>query len=367
MGADRSRTRLIVGLCLAGLLLAASSALASASKRRSALGLGCKHAVTLTLKHGEQGRVYANYYLNVVRVPGEPPFVEWGSLPTRNYITCSARVQLRDGSWVRPTRINPFSSSTPFGGEYAETNNPQSQFRQIVVQFARSPVPRGASCNYPLTGSAYAGEGIDIKDYSVKFRVGVPSKGQDELDVSINNPRIVICGVMVYERGGKDTAYTLRTFQPTIGPHGGLSSPMPEPKEGAGTYLYARVYARLEPAKMKRTGPHLSPGGCTLETSGSNNGSQSGDTKDFGVKVEATGHFVQGQPFEDVVVVTIHKPGITICSASLHGVFVNLAANTVEKEVTYPVTIGSHGGRSRPITVPWNFGEPMAAVKARRG
>jgi hypothetical protein len=65
-----------------------------------------------------------------------------------------------------------------------------------------------------------------------------------------------------------------------------------------------------------------------------------------------------------VVVVTMRKPHIAICSAVLHGVEFS-PTKAIEKELTLPVNIGQYGGVSQPITVPDKFDIPVAIVKAR--
>jgi hypothetical protein len=250
MGAHRSRTRLIVGLCLAGLLLAAaSSALASASKHHSALGSSCAHPLM----------------------------------------------------------------TTAFGG----------------------------------TGARY---------YSVTFRPDTPTQGQDELDVSIHNPRVVICRAVVEERAGTYNPKALRTFHPTIGAHGGLSSPLPRPGEGSGAVLFAKVYARLEPAKISKPG-HTS--GCTLETTWFQG--DTGDKQDFDVTLKVTGH--SPGPFPTYVEVTVHNPKVEICSATITGIEVT-AGGSVHK--SWPVAIGPHGGVSSRVSLPGTISAPGATVLGRR-
>jgi len=197
----------------------------------------------------------------------------------------------------------------------------------------------------------------------------------DEVAVTIHNPNIVICRATAAEEGAPNTIpgstfEFIRSLPITIGEHGGLSSPLPR-GTAPTNFLAVRIYARyLHPPK-----PSPPPGptaGCTLETSGGNTGAEMGDTKDYSVKVKAVGHPIPNQPVEVVAEVTIHRPHITICSATLTGEVPIPGAfgshgEVLYKEVSYPVTISSHGGMSHTITVPWDFYVPQAHVKARRG
>lgn len=247
MGAHRSRTRLIIGLCLTGLLLAeGSSALASASKHHSALGSSCAHPLM----------------------------------------------------------------TTAFGG----------------------------------TGARY---------YSVTFRPDTPSKGQDELDVSIHNPRVVICRAVVEERAGTYNPKALRTFHPILGAHGGLSSPLPRARAGSNIIFFAKVYARLEPAKI------ISPtSGCTLETfwDGAGDG---GDKKDFSVTLNVAGN--EPGPYTAAVEVTIHNPKVDICNATVKW----YEGQGASGQHSAPVTIGRHGGVSSRLSLPVNADGMFVKVTAR--
>jgi hypothetical protein len=246
MGADRRRTRLILGLFLAGLLLAASSALAIGSKRSAALGSSCAHPLM----------------------------------------------------------------TTAFGG----------------------------------TGARY---------YSVTFRTDTPSKGQDELDVLIHNPRVVICRAVVEERAGTYNPKALRTFHPTIGRHGGLSSPLPRP--GSSAVLFAKVYARLEPAKITKPG-HAS--GCTLETF-SDGAGDGGDKKDFSVTLNVSGN--EPGPYSAAIEVTLHNSKVEICSATVKW----YEGQGASGQHSAPVTIGRHGGVSSRIALPVNADGMFVKVMAR--
>jgi hypothetical protein len=217
----------------------------------------------------------------------------------------------------------------------------------------RHRAPLGSSCAHPLMSTALGGTGA--RYYSVTFRPDTPSKGQDELDVSIHNPRVVICRAVVEERAGTYNPKALRTFHPTIGAHGGLSSPLPRPGEGSGAVLFAKVYARLEPAKITTPG-HTS--GCPLENVWDGVG-EIGDKRDFGVKLKVISN--EPGPYTATVEVTIHNPKVEICSALITG----FEGNGASGQHSYPVTIGPHGGISSRVSLPATSDGLAATVTAR--
>jgi hypothetical protein len=199
--------------------------------------------------------------------------------------------------------------------------------------------------------TAFGGTGA--RYYSVTFRPDTPTKGQDELDVSIHNPRVVICRAVVEERAGTYNPKALRTFHPTIGAHGGLSSSLPRPGEGSGAVLFAKVYARLEPAKI------ISPtSDCTLETF-SDGAGDSGDKQDYTVTFKATGH--EPGPYSAQVEVKILNPRVEICSATV----LWYEGNGATGQHSAPVTIGVHGGVSSRVSLPASADGMAAKVLGR--
>jgi len=212
----------------------------------------------------------------------------------------------------------------------------------------------GSSCAHPLMSTAFGGTGA--RYYSVSFRPDSPSVGQDQLAVSIHNPRVVICRAVVEERAGTYNPKALRTFHPSIGPHGGLSSPIPRPGEGAGTVLFAKVYARLEPPK---SGTHPTSG-CTLDTIwyGAGDG---GDKQDYSVTLKTTGH--EPGPYSVQVEVKILNPKVEICSATV----LWYEGNGATGQHSAPVTIGAHGGVSSRVSLPASADGVAAEVLGRLG
>jgi hypothetical protein len=218
-----------------------------------------------------------------------PRLVQWSV--RSGYVICSARIQLADGRWVGPTRVEPYPTPTPIGGEYQAPQGPHSPLRGVFVTAARSSVPPGANCNYPLF-SGFAVDGApsqksDIKDFTVKFKLDSENKPGEtaegdftifQAEVAVMNPRLVMCRLVVNEFKGSSRSWPL-----TIGPHGGLSSRLTLP---VGLAFGIAGYARLEPTTTKPISTHPSTG-CSLTNSGGNSGAEIGDTKDFGVEVKA--------------------------------------------------------------------------------
>jgi hypothetical protein len=216
-------------------------------------GSSCAHPVVMTLHRGQKAVGYHHQIIIAAEpqllVPGVRTAVEWwgwsGPSAEDTDIICSARIQRLDGSWVGPTRLRPYATPTPMGGEYDETTDPSTQYRQVVVEFAKSPVPRGASCDYPLMSRAGNSQ---TRDPSAVFRVDTPQPGMDEVAVTIHNPNIVICRATAIEESEPATIpgssfEFVRNLPITIGEHGGLSSPLPQPTAPAGI-LAVRVYSR---------------------------------------------------------------------------------------------------------------------------
>jgi len=210
----------------------------------------------------------------------------------------------------------------------------------------------GSSCAHPLMTTAFGGTGA--RYYGVSFRPDSPSVGQDQLAVSIHNPRVVICRAVVEERAGTFNPKALRTFHPSIGPHGGLSSPIPRPGEGAGTVLFAKVYARLEPP---RSGTHPTSG-CTLDTiwDGAGDG---GDKQDYSVTLKVTGH--EPGPYSAQVEVKILNPKVEICSGSV----LWYEGNGATGQHSASVTIGVNGGLSSRVSLPASADGVAAKVLGR--
>jgi hypothetical protein len=182
-------------------------------------------------------------------IKGVVAVVAWTAygVPERNYVVCSARIQRSDGSWVGPTRLMPYQTPTPTGGEYVETTNPATRYRQVIVTFAKAAAPAGASCNYPLM--VRAGYSAGNENVEASFRVNTPTKGMDEVAVTIHTAGTIVCRATAEERAIPTTLHGMppefvRPFPITIPPDGGLSSPVPTPT-ASNNALIVKVYVRL--------------------------------------------------------------------------------------------------------------------------
>jgi hypothetical protein len=268
MGANRSRTRprasMGLGACLVVVLAVGVSlpvtliaGVRPPLVRAAAIAAGssCAHPYTSTfkpIKHGWLGGEQS--HIQMGPFAERPWLVEWfvGS----GYVVCNARIQLRNGSLVRPTRLMPYPTPTPTGGEYREPRNARSPLRGIVVTFAKSPIPPGASCNYPLESfNVSRGQGGDVKDFTVEevgFDPNVPLGGVQHLRarVTLYDSRVVICPpvkiadtVITPEEANANPAKfgILHNYFVTVGPQGGLSSEVTLPAGDFTETAYARL------------------------------------------------------------------------------------------------------------------------------
>jgi hypothetical protein len=213
-----------------GLSLAASSTSASTT------GSTCAHPWTATYLVGGPGGGFEGDQ-HAIHMSGTPRSLSWVAIRPRSVI-CSVRIQLADGRIVAPTKLLPYSSPTPTGGEYRAPHGTHSPLRQIVVTAARSPVPPGASCNYPVLSSQSVdgapSTGSDTKDFSVKVKVvsdpapGTKAPMSLQLVVTIHNPRIEICRAVltVYPPNpeGYIRAETAEVHPVAISPSGTVTS-----------------------------------------------------------------------------------------------------------------------------------------------
>jgi hypothetical protein len=255
MGADRRpRPRRPMGLGAVLALLALGLSPLAFGAKTARPGSSCAHPVTVMLHRGQSAAHFQHEAIIDAEyrrlIPGVNAIVGWygwsGPGVEDTDIICSARIQRRDGSWVGPSRLRPYPTPTPVGGEYVETTDPSTQFRQVVVKFAKPPVPRGANCDYPEQSRV---GGTMQKGLSASFRVDTPAPGMDEVAVTVHDPNTVICRIAAEEEGqappGVGSLYEhIRSFPISIGAHGGVSSPVPQPI-GPFHVLAVKIYTRL--------------------------------------------------------------------------------------------------------------------------
>lgn len=186
---------------------------------------------------------------------GSPWLVEWSVKP--GYVICNARIQLRNGSLVRPTRLIPYSTPTPTGGEYIEPHKTHSALGSIVVTSAKSPVPLGSSCNYPLesewTSRGVVGSGagdfsIEILGYNPNLPINTPQPIR--LGVAVKSNRVAICPkaeIEVFTHTQAEITNetpgpgTLHRYSVSMEPQGGESSTVTVQEQ----VFLAHVYGRL--------------------------------------------------------------------------------------------------------------------------
>ena len=243
-------------LALAAVVGVSLSATSIASASSPCPGSSCAHPATASFKPGDDnflggGRAEIAYGIQTEH----PWWVVWSV--RKGYIVCSARVQLRDGAWVRPTRLSPYATPTPWGGEYRESRHSRSPLRQVVITAARSPVTAGSSCNYPLwSAQTLGGPSGDTTDMSVNVLfpgyqgdgTGLETTFKFQLEVTVNNPRVVICSAELTvnppnaEGFFRSNLYT--EYPVAIPPHGGRSAILGPVSTDDG--ITGRAYGRYE-------------------------------------------------------------------------------------------------------------------------
>jgi hypothetical protein len=201
MGASPGGRRRRLGAVAVALAVAImGSSLAASSTGASATGSSCAHPWTATYEVGGSGGGFEGDQ-QVIYMSGTTRLLNWDVRQGR--VICSVRIQLADGRLAAPTKLLPYSTPTPTGGEYKAPPGPRSPLRKVIITAARSPVPPGTSCNYPVFSSdsidGSPSNGSDTKDFSVKVNVvHDPEPGSAKpmtlrLVVTIHNPHIAIC------------------------------------------------------------------------------------------------------------------------------------------------------------------------------
>jgi hypothetical protein len=238
-----------------GLVALAAITSTTASARAAAPGSSCAHPAIATFRPGEPNKPYVGPTHTSIEIESYRPWwVEW-SVPA-GYVVCQARIELRNGSWVGPTQLQPYATPTPTGGEYREGHHAHSPLRLVVVTVARSPVKAGSSCNYPLSSAlTLGGPAGDTKAFSVNILEpgfngngsGLETTFKLQLEVTVHNPRIVICAarlsVIPRNTAGFFAYNQYKEYTVAMPPGGGLSPTVIGPvnsNDGTTAVAYGR-------------------------------------------------------------------------------------------------------------------------------
>lgn len=244
MRRGRSVALLMAGLAVLAVVVAPAAGGSTARAASGGVGSSCAHPWRASYVvggpeggfEGDQKRIEMN---------GTPRKLTWVVWPEHGNVICSVRIELADGKLGRPTKLFPYATPTPYGGEYREPHGPHSRLRAVFVTAAKSPVPPGSSCNYPVYNGQSVlgtpGEGADTKDFSVKVKaVSVTSPGEPKpgsvmtlrIEVYIHNPRVAICRAFMTIIPSNGNGETAKTFPVKIKPDG-TSEDIEVPEEDA--------------------------------------------------------------------------------------------------------------------------------------
>src|ERR1700756_1563225 len=109
----RARRALASVCAVVAVLATVQVAPATASAASPRPGASCAHPLTATLSRGQQRAAYGPQSVIDVwpqhLLKGVVAVVQWSGA-RKDDIICSARIQLRDGSWVGPTRLTPYQT-----------------------------------------------------------------------------------------------------------------------------------------------------------------------------------------------------------------------------------------------------------------
>mgnify|MGYP001217605702 CR=1 FL=1 len=240
----------------------------------------------------------------------------------------------------------------------------------------------GSSCAHPLE-SGIVGDGAkagDTKDISVNRKdVTMPSGAGSspeptvfELEVTVRNPRIVICGASVTHitinltTGQREK----HIYHPAIGPHGGLSSPVAYIRDRSNYAEYMEVFARLVSARSavgkavpaESAGKTPKPGSsCThpLESRLTSRAQVGDATGDYSIEVVGYEPNIPLGGFQRLRVrVSVHNAHVVLCPVIkiLDTVTTSEEANANPAKYGTPhyyhVSIAPGGGLSSAVTLP---------------
>jgi hypothetical protein len=133
-----TRLRSAIAICAPLAIPAIVAALAQAStgssmaeaSAASATGSSCAHPWRASYVvggpeggfEGDQKRIEMN---------GTPRKLTWVVWPEQGNVICGVRIQLADGKLGRPTKLLPYATPTPVGGEYREPHGPHSRLPSL--------------------------------------------------------------------------------------------------------------------------------------------------------------------------------------------------------------------------------------------
>ena len=248
----RQMALMAVGLLATAVVVTPAVGGSAARAVSSGLGSSCAYPWRASYVVGGPGGGFEGDQKHI-EMGGTPRKLTWDVWPAHGNVICSVRIELADGRLARPTKLEPYTTPTPTGGEYRPPHGPHSPLRAVFVTAAKSSVPPGASCNYPVYGSlsinGVPDVGGDAKGLNANINVvSDPEPGSSEpmrlrLEVHITNPRIVICRAYMTAIPPHGNAETAKTYPVTITPGGIVTS---EDVEVPSDYSFSGiVFARL--------------------------------------------------------------------------------------------------------------------------
>ncbi len=433
-GNRRSRIAMVLGACLAGIgglsIYGVAGARPADPASSATVGSSCADPEVWSVGAGPTlPRLAATLpgHINVGGAfpPGAPATVYWFLSP--GYVICSAKVQLAGGATVAPTTVLPYPSPTPLGGQYDESSDPASHYTAITITAAKSPVPPGRSCNYPVKSTLF-------ETFAARHGGRPPAVYVKAIEVSPTSLRLKLTprkpNLRLCPKADLDLWLTtphgelIRPIHVSvpINPHGGLTAPITLPpgsyrsgETGEPVFNFVSVYARytqppatvglkhtaqaataaqpLKPApktvfqcqkKFKGSKQRKARSACIQRVksekpgtscahpliSGWQGAAHVGDARDFTVEIQGVDPNLPNGSIEHMYLeITVHNPRVVLCPKA--EIIVDYKTTEellhsvpgVGRELTYFVSVEPHGGTSS--TVLTQTGGYQAYAKAR--